>query len=117
MQEQSKDEAVQWRGTKLQEAGEYALHHCKIKIDSSKLRQASNTINTVFKDGDKIDILDSLLFILCGLSDLDEYNADPPILELLIKRVNWSISCWDNKLDKTELYIKITEMYDKWVKG
>lgn len=116
MQEQSDNEAVQWRGQKLQEAGEYALNNCNIKIDKSKLGQASRTINTVFKDGDSIDILHSLLFILCGLCDLEEHNADMIIVAGLMRRVNWSIKEWDAQLNKTELYIKITQQYECWLK-
>ena len=110
----SENEALKWRGLKLHEAGEHALCKSKVKIDKSRMGQASRKINEIHKDGETVDVLESLLFLLCGLSDLDAHGVDPVTLELLIKRLNWTIAAFDSRLDNNDLYDQVVEDYEKW---
>jgi len=112
--EQSDNPALKWRGQKLHEAGEHALFKSKVKIDKSRMGQASRKINEIHKDGEQVDVLESLLFLLCGLSDLDDHGADPVTIEVLIRRLNWVVAAFDSKLDNNDMYDTAVEDYERW---
>ena len=112
--EQSENEALKWRGLKLHEAGEHAMFKSNVKIDKSRMGQASRKINEIHKDGEEVDVLESLLFLLCGLSDLDYHGADPVMIEVLIRRLNWTIVAFDSRLDNNDMYDQAVEEYEKW---
>ena len=116
---QTDDEKVKWRATKLKEAGNYAIKNCRIKIDKTKLKQTERKIESIYEDQSEFDIITMLSFILCGVNDLFFFSKDKNNKSLLLleKRLVWFIKYYDPKLENEDIHQKAFKKYYKWVEN
>ncbi len=111
------DDAVKWRCQKLREAGEQALNGvCKqVKVNKSKINQAQTSVMKLHKDGDELDMVQEISFLLAALCDLEQFMPDNEGNNRLIKRSMWVLALWDTKLDKFDIYDNAAKRYQKWI--
>ena len=106
-------DTIKWRGEKLREIGWSASKKYKIStIGKSKLKQLEQKISEVCQ-GDNIDVLEHLSFLLLGLIDLWSHRQKG-VIDLAIKRVIWCIQAFDPKQNNHDAHNRAWEKYEKW---
>ncbi len=108
-----------WNADQISKAGDTALELCGIKVDKSRLKQASRKIDELKKDGDEFDILETLSFIFLGIQDFQvgrkKYATSQPYLQDLEDACLNFLTQYDPNLEKDDIHKKANEKYQTWV--
>ena len=113
----STTDTARFRGQKLYEAGFTAAQKYPFpRLNDSKMRQISKSIETICKSDEQFEIVETLSFLLCGLNDIwSHVNPDnQALLESLFKRLPWVLRLFDPGLDLHDVYNHGHERYEGW---
>ncbi len=108
---------ARFRGQKLYEAGFTAAQKYPFPgLNDSKMRQISNSIETICEADKPFEIVETLSFLLCGLNDIySHFNPERKILlDDLFKRVPWVLRLFDPGLNLHDVYSSGHDRYEKW---
>lgn len=114
------DDRIKYRGKKLQEAGMTAtVSYPFPAISTSKVRQVERKVEEVCAHGEDIDLIETLSFLVLGLSDIRaKINArNWRYLDPVLKRVQWCMDLFTKRDEHEEIHEKAYFKYEKWIES
>jgi len=109
-------EIARWNAVELHRSGMSAISNCKVKIDSSKIRQASKRIDQVCKNKKLFDVTEMLSFLFMGLNDLAHYCKEKAIIKQVEDAALNFITLFDPNLEDEAIHAAALDKYERWIR-
>jgi len=109
-------EIARWNAVELHKSGMSAISNCKVKIDSSKIRQASKRIDQVCKNKKLFDVTEMLSFLFMGLNDLAYYCKENEIIKQVEDAALNFITLFDPNLEDESIHAAALDKYERWIR-
>lgn len=113
--DQAAKDSIKWRAEKLREAGQAAIDHAHIKIDTNAMKRVEKKIDQVCKNKEYYDVAEMLSFLILGIQDLNHYCKFLESLITLEARALWFLKIFDPKLDQEDVHTEALRRYEEWI--